>query len=371
MSVPAGADNFTFIYLGRSPSFGEFIFEFARAAHSELGARSELIVADQTRLADNLRAAGLPFYAVPTFYRPWPTDIGFGFFRARRRILGRIAERRPEAVVTLMPHVWSPLISPAIRRLGIRYATVVHDAEPHPGDPTAWATRWLTKDATSANVIVTLSQAVADQLRKRLGDRTAQIAHVFHPDISSDTFQRRRLDPTRPFRVLFFGRILSYKGLPILVDAVTMLRKEGFAIELGVAGVGSLDGLCDKLSLIGADVTNRWLEREEVQVLLGRYDAVVCPHVEASQSGVVALAFGNGMPVVATPVGGIREQVLTGETGVLADAVSARSLATAIKTLMTQPGLYDRVSDRLASTAADRSMKRFVTELITTIRAAG
>ena len=50
--------------------------------------------------------------------------------------------------------------------MGIKYATVIHDGGAHPGDKTAITTRWLLRDARAADLVITLSQAVARSLRK-------------------------------------------------------------------------------------------------------------------------------------------------------------------------------------------------------------
>ena len=76
---------------------------------------------------------------------------------------------RTRAFVSLMPHVWSPLITSVLRRNKIRHVAVVHDADPHPGDHTAVLVPWLLREARAADRVVTLSQAVADRLIKSRG----------------------------------------------------------------------------------------------------------------------------------------------------------------------------------------------------------
>jgi glycosyltransferase involved in cell wall biosynthesis len=64
--------------------------------------------------------------------------------------------------------------------------------------------------------------------------------------------------------------------------------------------------------------------------LVAGADAVVLPYREASQSGVAPMAHGLGVPVVATPVGGLAEQLRDGVDGVLARDMTAQALAEAM-----------------------------------------
>jgi glycosyltransferase involved in cell wall biosynthesis len=152
-----------------------------------------------------------------------------------------------------------------------------------------------------------------------------------------------------PLRVLFLGRIMKYKGLPLLVEAIEMLRAKGDPTELGVYGEGDIAGLAPRLAGINAMVVNRWIDHEEIGAILSGYDVMALPYVEASQSGVVAAAHGAGMPVVATPVGGLGEQVLHGIDGLLTDAVTAPALAAAIWSLSRDRGLLRRLTEGAAA----------------------
>lgn len=356
-----------FSYLGRNPAFGSFVFEFAEAAARHPGIDTELLVAAGTDLAERLRRSGISTLALPIRYRLPIGHAVLGYFAARRRILKHLEATRPDAVVTLMPHIWSPLLGPQVKRRGILYATTIHDAEPHPGDPTAWATRWLASDARHADATFALSRSVAAQLEARAPG--TRIVPLFLPDIgaSRQPAAGRTRSPHRPFRILFFGRILAYKGLSMLVDAIEKLRGEGLHVDLGIAGAGNVASLRPRLEALGVRIIDRWVPPEELPELLAEYDAMACSHVEASQSGVAALAFGNGMPVIATPVGGLTEQVVDGRTGVLAADVSAPAFADAIRRLITSEGLYDAIARNIVATAPERSMERFVRCLLSAL----
>jgi glycosyltransferase involved in cell wall biosynthesis len=219
----------------------------------------------------------------------------------------------------------------------------------------------LHREARAADFVITLSRHVAGQLRDRGLVPTERTAQLFLPDLSYGTRNAVRTRPDRcPLKLLFFGRILKYKGLSLLLDALEMLRAEGIAIELGVVGAGDLGAERARLEALGAEIINRWIADDEIGSLLARYEAMVLPHIECSQSAVAATAFGSGMPVVGMPVGGIAEQIIDGRTGVLAQQVTARSLADAVRKLATDAGLYRAISSHLQATSERRSMHRFL-----------
>lgn len=360
--------SITFLYLGRRGALGQFTRELIDAARRVPEYRFDVIVSSDGATTGDLSMSEDDLLAVPTFSRSRPLNAVGDYFRSRRRILDRLRDRRPKAVVTLMPHVWTPLLAPAIKALGIKYLPIIHDARPHPGDKTAWVTRWLRRDARHGDRVVTLSQAVAACLvEDRIAD-PSQILSLFHPDLAFQSAQRiRQHDPARPLRLLFFGRVMGYKGLSHLLDAVQILRDGGVPLELGLAGSGELGEARATLKALDAEIINRWIDESEVTEILDRYDALACPHIEASQSGVAAAAFGHRMPVVAMPVGGVAEQVIDGKTGVVARQVTARAFADAVKRLALEPGLYDTLSTHLDRHGHDRSMDRFLREILNEI----
>jgi glycosyltransferase involved in cell wall biosynthesis len=265
-----------------------------------------------------------------------------------------------------MPHVWTPLVAPHVRRNGFRYLTIIHDARRHPGDPTGLLNGWTLRDALSADPVVTLSRAVTDELCRTGAVPGDRLVTLFHPDLK---FEARPATPGRAragraFRLLFFGRILPYKGLPALLDALELLRSQNFPVELGVFGEGSLGLLRGRLAALGAEVENRWIADHEVRRIFSRHDAVALPHTECSQSGVAATALGCGLPLVGSRVGGLAEQLRDGETGVVAETADAPGLAAAIRRLAGDRGLHAAIRRHIERSARERSMRRFAEQLV-------
>ena len=356
-----------FAYWGRRGALSRFTLNLARACEHVAELDATISVSSQNEIFHHFLPLGPKLLAVQTFTSPVGALTGpHRLVRLRHDLLNRVISDRIEAVVTLMPHIWSPLVSPAIRRNGIRYLTVVHDADPHIGDRTGVATRWLLRDTRSADRVITLSSAVAERLASTGRVSQSKIATLVHPDLDYRVgVPRPRAAPAgRPLRCLFFGRIMPYKGLPLLLDAWEILRRDGLSIELGVYGEGDLDDCADRLRLLGAEVVNEWIAEDRVAAIFDRFDVVVLPYIEASQSGIAAIAMASGLPIVATPVGGLVEQVRDLETGVVAQAVDGSSLAQAIKRLLLDPSVYESVQKGIAASREARTMRRFVESIV-------
>ena len=136
--------------------------------------------------------------------------------------------------------------------------------------------------------------------------------------------------------ILFFGRIWDYKGLQYLIEAEPLITARIPNARIVIAGRGDDFGKYERM-MVNRDRFDRPNERipdEQVAQLFQEASIVVCPYIEASQSGVLAIANAFGKPVVATTVGGIPEMIEHGKTGLLVPPRDARSLADAIVSLL-------------------------------------
>ncbi len=158
-----------------------------------------------------------------------------------------------------------------------------------------------------------------------------------------------------PATLLFFGRIEAYKGLGVLLKALEILGSETIPdLRLIIAGRGS--DLEPYRARIGADprieLMERYIAVEEVPALFARSTAAVLPYTDATQSGVAALAFAYGRPVIASNTGALPEVVREGETGLLVSPGDPVALAEAIKRLFMDKGLWQRLARGASALAA-------------------
>ena len=117
--------------------------------------------------------------------------------------------------------------------------------------------------------------------------------------------------------LLFFGRIDRYKGIGNLLKVYQDISDK--ALPLVIAGGGnfteeekSLINQCNNLTVI-----NRYIDDGEMKWLLHHMTAAVLPYIEATQSGIIPLAYLFGKPVVVSNVAGLTQFVANGKTGII------------------------------------------------------
>jgi glycosyltransferase involved in cell wall biosynthesis len=316
-----------FLYLGRRGGIARLAYEMAVAATQHHQIDPLFVVSDSNELFGLMQTLSGVARSVKTF----ESNVGaltqtYRIPSLVQRLNAAFNEHRTETIVVLASHVWSPLIAPFLKTTARRYVVVVHDADPHPGDVTGLAHGWLLREAAQADLVIALSGAVARGLSTRRRIPSDRIVTLFHPLLTYTEKRAKAVwDGERPLRLLFFGRMMDYKGLGIFTDAIELLQAQGLRVEATVAGNGQMNGRRERLEDLGATVINRWLHDQEISQLLQAHDAVVVTHTEASQSGCAAAALGAGLPVIATPVGGLMEQIahdVSGPGGCCGDCAS-------------------------------------------------
>ena len=142
------------------------------------------------------------------------------------------------------------------------------------------------------------------------------------------------------------ARLAPQKDHRTLIAAARLVPEADFV----VAGDGELRA---ELEQLAEGTRVRFLgERDDVPELLASFDLFAFPSRFEGLCLAVIEAQAAGVPVVATPVGGIRESVVDGETGLLVPIGDAPALAAAIRRL-----LEDRDAARAMAAAARRRVR--------------
>ena len=134
--------------------------------------------------------------------------------------------------------------------------------------------------------------------------------------------------PQEPPHALYVGRLSNEKGVLELVEAA-----DGLPLE--IVGDGPLRArIPQAVGFVAPGELGRWYERAAV---------VAAPSRREGYGVAVREAMAWGRPVVATAVGGLRDAVDDGETGLLVPPGDVRALRAALEQLLRDRGLRDRL----------------------------
>lgn len=131
--------------------------------------------------------------------------------------------------------------------------------------------------------------------------------------------------------ILHFGRIVPYKGINFLIDAVKILQHK-YKIHLIVAGDGK--PYFDFDGVVSYEFIHKILSNEDIVSLIKRSDIVICPYSSASQSGIPMTVYPFCVPIIASNIAGFAEVIEHRKTGLLVDNLDANKLALSIEELI-------------------------------------
>lgn len=267
----------------------------------------------------------------------------------------KIAQFKPDLLIT---RYWMSYFAPSlgtvnrkVKRLlrsqnkGFRTLSIVDNAIPH--EPHFFDKPLTKFYFKSCDGFIAMSNVVKqDILQLQPAARVELIKHPLYSNYGEriDTAQARKeifgaeADNLGDCKVLlFFGLIRDYKGLDLLLNAMPLL---GPKYKLIVAGepytskekyVKIVNSIEDEQIRKNIILDFNFVPDSKVKTLFSAADLCVLPYRTATQSGISSVAWNFDTPIVATPVGGLLEDINTTRTGVLTQDVSSEGIAAAIK----------------------------------------
>ena len=203
------------------------------------------------------------------------------------------------------------------------------------------------------DAFIVMSEKVRNDLK--IFDEEKPVMQVNHPlydnfgeKISKEQArQALQLNPAEKI-VLFFGFIRKYKGLDILLDAVSILKDQfsgKIPFKILIAGEfyedrKPFDDQVEKLGLKDQLVLRTdFIPDNEVRNYFCAADMVIQPYRNATQSGVTPLAYHFEVPMIVTNVGGLPAMVPAGKVGLVAEP-NAASIAEKITAFFQKDWQY-------------------------------
>jgi glycosyltransferase involved in cell wall biosynthesis len=205
------------------------------------------------------------------------------------------------------------------------------------------AIRWAL---TTADVVVALTPGWAEKLGDLARIRRLRVV----PNAPEFVSQPMRNEPVGPPTIVYLGHLYRAKGVFELVEAFAALRSEHPDLRLVLAGDGSETDELQAHALargLGPDAVELpgWIGPERKLQLLSSACCFVLPSYHEGLPLAMLEAMTCGVPVVATPVGGIPEVVTDEVDALLVPPRDSQALAGALARVLNDRALAARLSD--------------------------
>ncbi|MGH9903956.1 MAG: glycosyltransferase family 4 protein, partial [Pyrinomonadaceae bacterium] len=232
----------------------------------------------------------------------------------------------------------------------------VHDPTPHSGEHN-WrktAARKLIFPRVHHFVLHNKDQAEAFRRVNHVSHDRVSVLHLG----SYDIYKEWGSEPVAQEKntVLFFGRLSPYKGLEVLYDAIQRVAAQVPDVRLVVAGSRASKYIPPSPPVLHRggtiELIENYISNSQLTKLFQQATVVVCPYLDATQSGVVLTAYAFDRPVVATSVGGIPEYVSERVTGLLVPPDNPSALAAALVDILSNADLRNILCKGIQSQSA-------------------
>jgi len=235
-------------------------------------------------------------------------------------------------------HPINLLLAGILRLWRIRTVVSIHDYRTHIGERSRITEYLQKKTMRLAQLCHFLSKS---EMQKALNDGFSSSGLYLLPHPIPEVDKVNTLSPGEPLKFLFYGRIVAYKGLTLLLDALTDLD----GIELTIAGAGNIDRKDETAQRSNIHIINRFIQSDELDGLFLSHHYIVLPYLDASQSGVLSLALAYELPAVLTRSGGLPEQI-TGDAALFIRP-ETEDIRSAFIMLSADKEMYRKLKTRL------------------------
>jgi glycosyltransferase involved in cell wall biosynthesis len=255
----------------------------------------------------------------------------------------RLRKLRPDIIVV---RFWLPFMGPSlgtilrlVKRNGhTKIIAITDNVIPH---EKRFGDRQFTRYFLGAcDGYITMSDKVRMDLETfNTGKPVRQVVHPLYDNfgepVNKELARNRLQIPTESKLVLFFGFIRKYKGLDILLKAMSEVKKTDPNIRLLIAGEYYEDDKPYLQQIAGLNIADvviahtHFIPDEEVKYYLCAADVVVQPYRNATQSGVTPLSYHFEKPMIVSNVGSLPALVPHNKVGLVTEP-NPSAIASAI-----------------------------------------
>jgi glycosyltransferase involved in cell wall biosynthesis len=268
---------------------------------------------------------------------------------------------------------WRKSVVCLLARMARRpYVVHLHGAEfadfygKEAGPLVRWAIR---SNFAHAAVVIALSEEWRQRVLRICPTTNVEVLHnaVPIPDISA-AVQVRRSQTTQT--MLFLGHLSPHKGIFDLVRAFANIAPRFPQARLVLGGVGQMEEigkLARELNVETRVSCPGWLTTEQKCAKLAESTVFILPSYAEGMPMALLEAMSWGLPVVATPVGGVPQVVDSETNGLMVQPGDVTGLTQALTRLLESPELRQRLGAAARHTVETRFDLRQALDQLTLI----
>ena len=207
-----------------------------------------------------------------------------------------------------------------------------------------WLRRLFRQAVSQADRVVVLGRSWEEFLCRDVGISPGKVTTI--PNAVPVPAAPREVTPGQRCRLLFLGRLAERKGADRFIQALHALEPDKLDYDAVMAGDGEIEiyrNLAEVLGVSGRVQFTGWLDREAVTELMHTTEVLVLPSFHEGLPMAILEGMAYGLAVVATPVGAIGDVIREGETGLLVPPGDVPALTAALRRVITDPGLRERL----------------------------
>jgi glycosyltransferase involved in cell wall biosynthesis len=291
----------------------------------------------------------------------WGRNFYAAIGRERRQLATLLRRQRPAVILCNFGDIAMRLL-PVAWREGIPVVAYFHG---HFGFLNNRWYRWsLSRCLRRFSAIVVLTKA---ERRWMLDHGVPEDKlHVIPCGAPTEMFRPGTRNLGRTVRFVMVSRLVGQKGCDLSIKAFARLASDVTDAELHIYGDGparnDLQHLVGALGLKAKVFFHGYVEEREMAEALPSYEVFIQHSLQNEGFPVsIAEAMACGLPVVATPVGGIIEQVVEEKTGLLVEERDVGGMAAAMRRLACDPQLRRS----LGQAGRDRAVNQYDSSLQT------
>lgn len=185
-------------------------------------------------------------------------------------------------------------------------------------------------------------------------------------------FKKDICDDIKPTKLLYVGGLRHEKGVEYLIRSIKYLIQEGFQIRLQICGIGPENM---KLQTITNEMKiNTFIDflgfvpfGPKLSEIYNQNDIFILPSISDGVPKVLLEAMAEGLPIIATKVGGIPDIITDRENGILTAPASPYEIVKAIKLIIKDDTMRNRIRRNGYKFVANHTIDKQVMKIVNII----